>query len=162
MDIGTPDDLDGEAVEVRDGSLQLLPGIAAIGEEPGERGIGIPAAFDEFRLAIAVLDVGRMDQGVEQVVGRFGRDMALAPFGLLAGILAAWSARLGGLHRLAVDDACSRFGLAALCDPHSGHQHRVDRVEQATVIHPVEMVLHRRERGPVRRWSKTYALMTAI
>lgn len=36
---GTPDDLDGEPVDVRDGGRQFLPGIAAIGEEVDERGI---------------------------------------------------------------------------------------------------------------------------
>ena len=32
-----------------------------------------------------------------------------------------------------VDDARGLFDRTALCDPHSGYQHRVDRVEQAAV-----------------------------
>lgn len=48
-----------------------------------------------------------------------------------------------------VDDARGLFDRTALCDPHSGYQHRVDRVEQAAVPHPVEMLPHRRERREV-------------
>lgn len=146
MGVGTFDDLDGEAVEMSDGGLQFRPAITAFGEEAAQGRIGVPAAFDEAGRTITVLDVGGMDQGVEQVAGRIGRDMALAALNSLAGIIAARPTGFGGLHRLAVDDARSRFDLAAFRDLHFSHQHRVDRVEQGAVAHPVEMVLHRRER----------------
>lgn len=45
---------------MRDGVLQLLSGVAAIGEEAGQRRIGVPAAFDEVGRAVTVLDVGAM------------------------------------------------------------------------------------------------------
>lgn len=64
---------------MRDGSFQFRPSIADIGEEAGERGIGIPSALDEVRRTVMVLAVGGMDQGVEQVAGRVGRDVTLAP-----------------------------------------------------------------------------------
>ncbi len=121
MGVGTLDDLDREAVEMRDGGRQLLSGIATIGKEAGERRICVPAAFDEFGRAIAILNVGRTHQSVEQITGRVGRYVTLAPFDLLARVIAARSARLGGLDRLAVDDARSRFCLAALRDPCAGH-----------------------------------------
>lgn len=75
--------------------------------------------------------------------------MAFTTLDLLAGVVAARPACLGGLNGLAVDDARGRFGLAALRDPHPCHQHRVDDIEQAAVAHPVEMVLYRRERRKV-------------
>ena len=134
---------------MRDGGPQLLPGIAAVGEAAGQRRIGVPAAFDEAGRAVTVLDVGGMDQGVEQVAGRVGHEMALALLDLLAGIVAAPPTGLGRLDRLTVDDGGSRFSRAALRDLHTGHQHRVDRVEQAAVAHPVEMILHRGERRKV-------------
>lgn len=67
MRIGTLDDLDGEAVEMRDGVLQRLPGIAAISEEADERGKCIPAALDEGRCAITVpgLRRGRLRMSAE-------------------------------------------------------------------------------------------------
>lgn len=75
--------------------------------------------------------------------------MALAPLDPLARVVAARPAGLGGLHRLAVDDARCGFGLAAFRDPRACHQHCIDRVEQAAVAHPVDMILHRRERREV-------------
>lgn len=96
MGFGSFDDLDGEAVEMRDGGFQLLSGITAIVKDPGKRGIRIPAALDEVRCAIAILDIGGVDQGVEQVAGRVGRDVALAPFDLLARVIAARPAGFGG------------------------------------------------------------------
>lgn len=90
-----------------------------------------------------------MNQGVEQVASRIGRDVVLASLDPLARVIATRPAGRGGRDRLAVDDACGRFHLPALCHPHPGDQNRVDRVEQATVAHPVEMILHRRGRREV-------------
>ena len=96
MGIGTPDDLDGEVVDMRDSGGQFLPGIAAIGEETAQGRIGVATAFDEVRCAVAVLDVSGEHQSVEEVAGRVGRDMALAALDLLAGIIAARPTRFGG------------------------------------------------------------------
>jgi len=43
--IETPDDLDDETVDMRDGIGQFLPGIAAIGEEAVQGRIGVATAF---------------------------------------------------------------------------------------------------------------------
>src|SRR3546814_4786662 len=94
--------------------------IAAIGEETAQGLIGVATAFDEVRCAVAVLDVSVEHQSVEEVAGRVGRDMALAALVLLAGIIAARPTRFGGLDRLAVDDARSRFCLAPFGNPYSG------------------------------------------
>lgn len=112
MGIGTPDDLDDEAVDMRDGGGQFLPGIAAIGEAAAQGRIGVTTAFDEIRCAVAVLNVSGEHQSVEEVAGRVGRDVALATLDLLAGVIAARPTRFGGLDRLAVDDARGRFCLA--------------------------------------------------
>lgn len=81
--IGTLDDLDGETIEMRDGALQLLSGVAAVGEEAGPQPIGIPAAFDEAGRAVTVLDVGGITRRAEQVAGRVGRDWRLRPLTVL-------------------------------------------------------------------------------
>jgi hypothetical protein len=41
QDVATPDDRAGEAVEVRDSSVELQPGIAEVGEEAGEGSLRI-------------------------------------------------------------------------------------------------------------------------
>ena len=41
QDVATPDDRAGEAVEVRDSSVELQPGIAEVGEEEGEGSLRI-------------------------------------------------------------------------------------------------------------------------
>ena len=130
---------------MRDCLFELLPGIATIGKQPGKGGIRIAGPLDQARSAVAVLHIGTVHHALQHVAQRVGHDMAFTPFDLLARVVAARATRLGGLHRLAVDDSRSRFRLAACRDPHPCHQHRVDDVEQAVVAHPVEMILHRRE-----------------
>jgi len=83
--------------------------------------------------APTVLDIDGMDQRIEQVPDRIGDDVALVSLDLLARVIVARSARLGGLGRLTVDDADGRLGLRALREPLAGHERGVDRVEQAAV-----------------------------
>ena len=67
MGIGTPDDLDDEAVDMRDGTGQFLPSIAAMREETVERGIAVASALDEVRCAVTVIDISGQNQSAEQV-----------------------------------------------------------------------------------------------
>lgn len=68
--IGAPHVLDGKAVEMRDGGFQLWPGVSAIGEKTVQRGICVPPSLDEIGCAVTALDVGGMNEGVEQVTAR--------------------------------------------------------------------------------------------
>ncbi len=143
--VGPSDDFDRQPIDVRDGRFELLSGIAAIGEHPGKGGIRVTGSLDQARSPVAVLHIGTVDNSLQHVAQCVGYDVAFTTLDLLARVVAARPARLGGLHRLAVDDACAGFGPAACRDPHPCHQHRVDGIEQAVVAHPVEMILHRRE-----------------
>lgn len=58
--------------------------------------------LDEGRCAVTVLDVGGMDQRVEQVAGRVGCDVTFAASDLFTDIIAAGPARFGGLDRWTV------------------------------------------------------------
>ena len=49
-----------------------------------------------------------MDDGMDEVAAGVGKDMALPPLDLLAGIIATNTAALGGLHTLAVDHTGAR------------------------------------------------------
>ena len=55
------------------------------------------------RRAVAELDIGGMDHGVNQIAFGVGQDVALAALDLVACIIAAMPAALGGLNALAVD-----------------------------------------------------------
>jgi hypothetical protein len=57
------------------------------------------------------LHLGGIDFGTDQQAQRVGDDLALATFDLLAGVIAARTAALGGLDRLAVDDPRRRAGF---------------------------------------------------
>ena len=61
----------------------------------------------------AVMDVGRMHAVLQQIALRINEKMALAALDLFAAIIAARSAHLGGLDRLAIDDRRCRLRCAA-------------------------------------------------
>src|SRR3546814_4483319 len=63
--------------------------------------------------AVAVLDVGGVDYGMNEIAVGIGEDVALASLGLLARVVAARSAAFRGFHALAVDHAGTRTCLAA-------------------------------------------------
>jgi hypothetical protein len=56
------------------------------------------------------LHIGGLDFSTDQQTQRVGDNLALAAFDLLAGIIAARTAALGGLDRLAVDDPADGLG----------------------------------------------------
>ena len=55
------------------------------------------------RCAVAILNVGGMDHGMNEIALGVGHDVPLATLDLLACIIAPWPAALGGLDALAVD-----------------------------------------------------------
>ena len=69
--------------------------------------------FDHQHRAVAILHISGMDIGPDQQAGGIGDDVAFTPFDLLAGIITARPAALGGLDRLAVDHSGGRARLPA-------------------------------------------------
>ena len=53
--------------------------------------------------AIAVLDIGGVNHGMDEIAAGVGKDMALPAFDLLARIVPPKTAGFGGFHALAVD-----------------------------------------------------------
>src|SRR5216683_6433665 len=105
--------------------------------------------FDDERRAIAVLDIGRVDFGADEQSRGVGDDMAFAALDLLAGVIAARSATLGGLDRLAVDDPGRRTWLTAHRLARREQQGEVDALPNTAVAPPVKVMLHGRIRGKV-------------
>src|SRR3546814_20862039 len=64
------------------------------------------------RRAIAILDIGSMDHGMDQIAIGVGQDVALASLDLLPRVIAARPAASRGLHTLAVDRSGAGRSLA--------------------------------------------------
>jgi GNAT superfamily N-acetyltransferase len=101
--------------------------------------------------AIAVLDIGGVDEDADEQTEGVGHDVALAALDLLAGIIAASSSTFGRFHALAVDDARRGRGLAPSLLPRAHHQRVADLAPQASVAPVVEVALDRRDRREVLR-----------
>jgi len=66
--------------------------------------IEIAGAGQDPWCAVAILDVGLVNDRRERQAGGVSEQVALASLELLAGVIATRAAGLGGLDRLAVDD----------------------------------------------------------
>ncbi len=84
---------------------QNLEALGAIGEDMAQPGKAVADGLQQLGRAVAVLDIGAMDDQCDQKAQGVGDDMALAALDLLAGVKATDSAAFGGLDRLAVDRA---------------------------------------------------------
>ena len=86
--IGPLDDFDGPLADTVQGVLELVSGIAAISEhmsQPREA----PDDFREHqRRSVAVLDIGGVDHGMDEISLGVGEDVALTPLDLLARVIA--------------------------------------------------------------------------
>ena len=87
--IGAPDDL---SFEVGQGFCECLVEmrslVASIGEELLQERIHSEQGGKQQNAAVAILDIGAMDDGVEQQTQRIYENMALLAFDLLARIIA--------------------------------------------------------------------------
>lgn len=101
---------------------------------------------EQQRSPIAVLDVGGVDQGMDEVALGIGEDVPLAALDLLACITTPRTAAFGGFDALAVDDTGAGRSLAPLRFPPYHEQILVEREPQAIVAPQVEPAPHRRDR----------------
>ena len=63
----------------------------------------MPDAGEHIGCAVAVLDIGGVDDGSDQKALRVGDDMALSALDLFTRIIAPWPATFRGFDALAVD-----------------------------------------------------------
>ena len=111
-DVGPLDDLDGPFSNLGQGVTQFVAGIAAIGEDVPQPRIERTDRGQDIDRTVAILDVGGMDQQPDEITLGVGHDVSLAAFDLLAGVEASGTTAFGRFHRLTVDDAARRAGLA--------------------------------------------------
>jgi hypothetical protein len=119
--------------------------------------VALAGALDQIWRTVAVPNVGIMHDAFQHVAYHIGYDMALAPFDLFACIIAARTTSFCRLYRLAIDNDCRRLRLAAFRQSCNRNQNLIDKIEQAALAHPVEMVLHCRERREFLRQLRPLA-----
>ncbi len=82
------DDLDGPGAGPCQGSRQLRSPIAGVGEDALDEGEQAPrAAVEDQARAVAVLDVGRMNDDVQQETERVDKNVPFAALDLLARVI---------------------------------------------------------------------------
>jgi len=88
MSVAAFDDLQGPASRIgnRLGGLRSL--VAGVGEDALDEGEGGSGLAQNLAQAVAILDVGRMDDDAQQEAERVDEDMPLAPRDFLARIKA--------------------------------------------------------------------------
>lgn len=147
--IAAPDNFDRPTSEFGKGTFELVSGVAAISKNMAQPGIGFSDRGQNGNRAVAVLNVGGMHMQSDQMARSVGDDVALAPIDLLAGVVAARAAAIRGFHRLTVDHAGRRTGLAARPFTREHHQRLVD-LEPSAVLGPgIEVTPHRRDRRKI-------------
>lgn len=88
MKIAAFDDLDHPGPGLGHGCGRAFTRVAAVGEDPLYEGKQAPRLAQEQERPVAILDVGRMHDDVQQETERVDEDMALAARRLLARIVA--------------------------------------------------------------------------
>ncbi len=91
---------------------KLVTGIPTIGEDVPHPGAAADDLGEHERCAAAILDVGVVDHGMNQIAIGVGQDVALAAFDLLARNATLRPAALGGFDTLAIDNPDARGDLA--------------------------------------------------
>lgn len=99
--IGALDDLDGPAAVAAHGALELVAGIAAVGEDVAQPWMAEPDCLEQVGSAVAILNIGPVDPHKDQEAERVGDDVAFAPFDLLARVIPANPTAFGSLDALA-------------------------------------------------------------
>jgi len=72
------------------GLLKLRPLIAAIGKESAQKREQAEQRFENQYATIAVLNVGRMNDGMQEKAYRIDENMPLLAFDLLARVVTGW------------------------------------------------------------------------
>ena len=87
--IGAPDDFDFKARQnLRSCAAEARPLVSGVGDEPGQKRMQSEQGCEQQDSAVAILDVGGMDDGVQQQTQRVYENVALLALDLLTRIIA--------------------------------------------------------------------------
>ncbi len=124
--------------------------IAAIGEDVPQPGEPEADGFEDIGRAIAILDIGGMDEDEDQKSAGVGEYVPLAALDLLAHVVAGNAAAFRRFDRLAVDHARRSARLPTNLMARCHHQKMVDRCQKTAVPPVVEIAANRRDRRKAR------------
>ena len=99
------DDLHCELADFLQGASQFRSGVAAVGKDMAQPRPAPEYGLQDDRRAVAILNVGGVNDDADQQAQRVDDDVPLAALDLLACVEATNAAAFGGLHALAVNDA---------------------------------------------------------
>ena len=91
---------------------QFRAGIGAIGKKMTQPGETVANGLYEIACAVAILNVGCMNDHEQHQSDRVGNDVTFAALDLLSGVITANTATFRGFNALAVDHAGRRAGFA--------------------------------------------------
>jgi hypothetical protein len=118
--------------------------IKPIGEDVAQPRTEVPDGGQDIDGPVAILNIGGLNHKADQLALSIGDDVALAALDLRACVIPGWTAALGGLDRLTVDDTRRRTRLAPGLFTGGHHQNVVDLGERAVPGPAIEVGLHRR------------------
>src|ERR1700691_4740404 len=117
-------------------AARLIAGVGGVGEHVAQPRMRALDRGQQDRCAIAILHARFVHNRAHQQAGRVGEDVTFAALHLLSGIEPARAAGFRRLHRLAVDYARGRAGLAAVLLARLHHQHVGDLAQQDSLPWP--------------------------
>ena len=123
--------------------------IAAIGPDLLNEREEAARDLQQRAAAITILDIGGVRLDKQRPAVSIDQSMTLATFDLLASIVAARPAALGGLDALTVDDGCAWRGVPSGSLAVERDQRVVDPLEQAFVTKPGKPAVDRLPRREV-------------
>lgn len=141
--VGAFDDRDHPAAQRLQSIFQFLASISAISEYVPQPGKPPDYATQDDWSSVAVLNVSGMDNGVNQIAFGVGKDVSLAPFDLLPGIVAPRAATFRGFDALAINYTGAGRGLATLRFADQHEKPVVQGLPQSRIAPEVEPTAHR-------------------
>src|SRR6516225_3053478 len=154
--LGSRDDLNGPAAELRERRSQLFPTVAAVSENVTQVRKQHPDMLQQRYCSIAILDVGSMHLRGQQRSFCIGDDVPFAPFYLLTRIKPAWTACFCRLHGLAVDNSSRWRAPASGRTARMLYQETIDSLPNLGVPPVVKIMLNCRE------WRKVFRQSTPL
>src|SRR5215471_16744122 len=130
---------------------RFLAGVSAVRKDVTQPGEEIADRCQHSRRPVAILDVGCVHLGADQMPTGVSDDMALAALDLFARVVTARTPAFGGLDRLAIDHSGRGAGFATLAFAGNLQQKEIDLLPQTLFLPRVKVVLHGR---PLRKIAR--------
>ena len=140
-------DLDRPFTDLAQWLTKLFTGISTIGEPVPQPRVAVDDHRQHNRCVVANLHVGGADYSMNQIANGVGQDVALAPFGLLAGIISPRPAGSCGIDIQTVDHTRAGLSFAPEGFPADKQQGVIERQSKVVVSPEIKPAPQRRDGG---------------